>query len=152
LEDTIKVIVLKAIEDNVIEADQLICSGTDSDTITQVAGTYIKGDLATPAYKWLSSATDDDDAYAGATPASADSFFVGKAIETDTYYKRIALAQDGICPDDTSEPVLISVIPPITGNVIYDDEEICSGASVDLSGDPIEAVAGTEPVYQWLQG
>ncbi|MEX2370430.1 MAG: gliding motility-associated C-terminal domain-containing protein [Bacteroidales bacterium] len=121
---------------NTIAAPDEICYGLTAETLEQFADSTLKGaDMALPSgdttFKWIrrapaSSAWED-------VPESFEHRYTPSGDTATTLYSRVVYS--GVC-DDTSNAVLITVLPSIKNNSIGDSDTLCFGqVSDDLWGN-----------------
>ncbi len=106
-------------------SDQLICAGFVPDSI--VGTTPIGGLGLGYSYQWLKSTTS---ATAGFTAIanSNKKNYAAAALSQTTWFKRVVTS--GVCANDTSVAVKITIQNPITNNIITNPTQIiCAGSS-----------------------
>ncbi len=127
--NTIRVIVLPVISNNVILSDQTICYGT---TPVQITGTSLTGGAGgTPTWKWEQSA--DGITWISATSSSNEQNYSPPSLIDPVKYRRIILSGVSDCCVDTSEILHIGINPLPTGAITtVTDTTICGGSGVLL--------------------
>ncbi|WP_187270213.1 gliding motility-associated C-terminal domain-containing protein [Pontibacter qinzhouensis] len=137
----VQVTVLPVITENTISEPHTICAGQTPDSLT---GSQPEGGNGTFTYRWESSLSEKS-GYAVISGATAESY-APAALSRSTYFRRVAVS--AACTD-YSEPVLVSVTPIITNNVlITGNSSICAGSEApELKG---ELPAGGNGRYEYL--
>jgi len=127
--NTIEIIVLPDISDNVISGDQTICYGT---TPAQLTGTDLTGGAGgTPTWIWEES--DDGINWATASGTSDKQNYSPPALTDPIKYRRVILSGPYDCCADTSEILEIGIHPLPTGEITsVTDTTICNGSEVLL--------------------
>jgi len=119
-----------------------VCAGQ---TIT-IIGTTPTGGNNTYAYVWQSSS---DGGTTWNTINSQTNRDLTITVSTSLSYRR--LVTSGTCPS-TSNPIAITVLPPIATNTIFTDQTICITTTPNqLTGSQPTGGDGTNYTYQWEQ-
>lgn len=138
------------IENNIIFADNTICSGSVPAALT---GTLPLKGSGTYTYMWQDSSATS----IWTTRATAMSPFSPPALTDSTWYRRIVNSSK--C-SDTSNKIVINVHKPVTDNIISlisgsgSDTTVCSGATPNRIIETVKPDGGTnipgDYAYQWL--
>ncbi len=127
--NTIRVIILPVITNNVILSDQTICYGT---TPAQITGTALAGGAGgTPTWEWEEST--DGVSWLTATGVSSEQNYSPPSLTSPMKYRRIILSGPYDCCINTSEILHIGINPLPTGEITsVTDTTICGGSKVLL--------------------
>ncbi|CAN5903441.1 hypothetical protein BH24BAC1_BH24BAC1_02560 [soil metagenome] len=143
--NVVEVIVVPAITNNTITANQQICAGeTPADLTGSLPAGGVPGDLT---YRWESSSQG---ATAGFTAAPGDNLaqnytFPGPLTET-AWYRRVVLS--GGC-EVPSTPVQVSVTPLIANNDIFEEQTLCPDQPAAPLAGSTPQNAGPTPGFIW---
>ncbi len=147
----IAVYVHPAITNNTISAPDTVCQGGIPEAFVSV-GTPGSG-LGPGSYTYLWQ-KDEGSGYVDAGGANTGTGYQAPGLNLTTSYTR--LTTSGVCEDRSNE-LVVTVLPPISGNVIADNDTICWNTAPDLitqkSGEAIGG--GNFPAdmrYQWESG
>ncbi|WP_207433512.1 PKD domain-containing protein [Sabulibacter ruber] len=138
----VQVTVVPLVSNNDITADQTICQGDMAQPLT---GSSPTGGSGTYTYLWESS-TDG----VLFTPAPGDNkkaTYAPGAVKVTTWYRRSVTSFP--CFESKSAPIKITVIPPITNNLISAEQEICAGVTPVLLRGSVPTGGGPNVTYQW---
>ncbi|MBN1108654.1 MAG: gliding motility-associated C-terminal domain-containing protein [Bacteroidales bacterium] len=130
---------------NLIEPDTTICSGSDPD---ELRGSVPSGGDGTFGYQWYSSSdnfgTVDDPVTVAGTLQNYDP----PSLTSTLSFRREVIS--GACRQ-FSDPVLVTVLPSITGNTILPDKaEVCyNTVPGTITGSALSGGAGGTPVWEW---
>jgi gliding motility-associated-like protein len=128
--NTIRVIVLPPITNNIISASQVVCYNTSPAIITGPALTGGAG--GTPTWLWQQS-TNSGSAWSTASGTSNGQNYTPPPLLAETWYRRIILSGLYNCCIDTSNVVTLGIKPlPTAAITTLNDTTICSGSSVEL--------------------
>lgn len=128
------------IGDNIISQNQTICSGQAP---TILSGAMPTGGNGSYSYQWQSSTNVIT--WSSTTGGSSQSFSPG-ILTQSTYYRRIV--SSGVCTPNSSDSVLITVLPLIGNNTIQGAQTICVGVNPNsLSGS---LPTGGDSFYSYL--
>ncbi len=154
--DTSKVLVInvhKPITNNVASlisasgSDTTICSGAVPNKIkgsVPKGGTDIPGDYA---YQWSSST--DNLIFTDIASSATNANYQPGALTTTTWFRRRAIS--GKCSAE-SNTIKVIVLPPITNNVLSNDQTICYGTPpAQITGTALTGGAGGTPTWIWEQ-
>jgi len=127
--NSIKIIVLSDISNNVISSDQTVCYGT---TPAQLTGPGLTGGAeGTPTWIWEES--DDGINWAAAEGAGDGQYYSPPALTDPIKYRRVILSGPYDCCADTSEILEIGIHPLPTGEITSINETtICNGSKILL--------------------
>ena len=143
--DTSKVLVInvhKPITNNVASGSDTICSGA---VPNKIKGSIPEGGTDVYAYQWLSST--DNAVYTDIDTLANGSDYQPEALTATTWFRRRAIS--GKCSSE-SNAIKVSVLPPITDNVLSGDQTICYGTTpAQITG--LTGGAGGTPVWIWEQ-
>lgn len=135
----IAVYVQQPLLNNVISADQSLCAGMPSASLT---GSIPSGGAGNYIFTWQSSTDTQVWIQCGNTPD-----FVPGTQSVTTYFRRLLSA--GICPKDTSPILTIQIEHPIVNNTIGSEQTLCGGfAPTLLSGSQPSGGIGLY-AFQW---
>jgi gliding motility-associated-like protein len=110
----------QAIENNIISADQAICSG---ETPGQLSGlTPTQGDHVNYTFQWQDSSQADT----WTTRSTAPTPYSPSSLVDTTWYRRIVNSSKCV---STSNKIVVNVHDPITNNFIEADTTICNGSN-----------------------
>lgn len=126
--------ITEQLEENVIGSPDIICSGLTGEALIQDGNYTLQGaDMPSDtSFRWIRS-VDDGTTWDTATNVFDKKDYVPSGITKSTLYSRIVYS--GVC-DDTSNAVLITVLPSITTNKIEDSDTICLGQTPGIfTGD-----------------
>lgn len=127
--NTIEIIVLPDIFNNVISSDQTICYGT---TPAQLTGTGLTGGAGgTPTWIWEES--DDGINWETALGTGDEQNYSPPTLTDPIKYRRVILSGPYNCCADTSEILEIGIHPLPTGEIISVTDTICNGTEVLLN-------------------
>ena len=137
--------IIPLITGNIAAYDTIICYGQtplDLNTLNSVGGGN-----GSYEYKWHSSLTNSAaETWSPATGAFDEEAFDVPALDTTTYYYREVFS--GRCYD-TTNIVAITVLPLITGNIVWADQVICIDRDfAPLTGDVPVGGDGSY-IYEW---
>jgi hypothetical protein len=119
-----------------------ICAGSSPGEIT---GTLPTGGNGTFTYLWESSTTSASTGFAPAAGNNIQQNYAPQGLMETTWFRRTVFS--GGC-SQTSEVILIQVVPELTGNGISDDQTICEGTSPSLLNGTIPG--GGTGTYNYL--
>ncbi|HAR19561.1 MAG TPA: hypothetical protein DCR46_02805 [Cytophagales bacterium] len=128
-----KLSVKQPISNNIISGDQSKCAGSLFDKIT---GTKALGNTAVNPYTWQSS----NDKFNWTTTNTTEDYDPGSFTNPGDYYFRRIVASSGICGNDTSNLVKISVQPIVyNGKISALDVTRCAGDTLVIENinDPL---------------
>ncbi|MES2780573.1 MAG: hypothetical protein V4651_11805, partial [Bacteroidota bacterium] len=136
-----------AVANNTISGTQSICSGTAS---TQLTGsTSTGGDGTTYTYIWLASTSSATTGFAAANGTNNGVNYVPASLTQNTWYKRVV--SSGVCSNDTSIVVAITINAVVANNTISGVQTICSGSTpTQLNGSTPTGGDGSTYTYSWL--
>lgn len=147
--DSIKIVVLPAISNNLVSSGQTICSGSSP----QLTGRDPAGGDGNFTFSWQQST---DTITWNNLPSTTRDVSNPPVLSWSSFYRRIVTSgPDQVC-QDTSKIIRITVLPSLLNNVITDGQTICQGTrpavfhgSSPSGGDPVNGYR-----YQWemLQG
>jgi gliding motility-associated-like protein len=143
--NTIKIIVQSNIVNNQIFGDDtIICIGNEADTIIGTSAIVTGGNYQDYNYTWQYSF--DEQSWTTDNALNDTTYLHGTVTDT-TLVRRIV--QSGACYDTTTN-IKITGLPPISNNVLSDDQEICR----DQKPEPIIGAVhegglglGTDSIY-----
>lgn len=137
--NTLAVYVQQPLRNNVISADQSLCAGMPSSTLT---GSIPSGGTGNYNFTWESSTDTQTWISCGNT-----SDFVPGSQAITTYFRR--LLSSGICPEDTSRVLRVQIEHPIVHNTIGSEQTLCGGFAPSLlSGSQPSGGIGVY-AFQW---
>ena len=139
---SVKITVLPALTPGSIAADQTVCAGSPVAPLTSTAAPT--GGSGTFAYQWESS--PDNATWTALPGATGDTFSPGPLTSTTYFRRRVS---SGPC-EALSNPLTITVVPPLAAGSIAADQSLCAGATPAplTSAAPAAGGAGAT-VYQW---
>lgn len=132
------------ISNNVIAADQTICSGNAPAILT---GTAPAGGSGTYTYLWQQS--NDSITWTTASGTSTTATYTPPVLTSTKWYRRIV--SSFTCSALTSVPVKITVQPPISNNTISSAQTICSGISPSTLTGTTPSGGDGSYTYLWEQ-
>ena len=132
-----------ALGNNLVGASQQICAGTPANTLT---GTIPTGGTGSYGYQWETSA--DQLTWNSLVSSTLQDQVLGTPLST-LYYRRVVTS--GICPPQTTGSVAILVDQVINGNILLQNQTICSGTSAATLTGLLPAGGNGIFVYQWQQ-
>ena len=144
----IKFSITNPIANNTItSAVQTICSGSVPTQIT--ASTATGGDGLNFSYHWLSSTINASIGFSVLDSSYAQNYSP-KVISQNTWFKRVV--SSGLCANDTSAAIKISITNPIATNTITSTAQtICSGSvPAQITASAATGGDGLYYSYQWL--
>ncbi|AKQ47601.1 hypothetical protein TH63_09675 [Rufibacter radiotolerans] len=144
----VQVVVVLPIGPNTIQSDQTLCSTTSAPA--PLIGSTITGGgtAANRTITWESSLTGNANDFTPITGANAQNYTPPTLIQT-TYFRRTIRLVEGDCAPSISNVVVITIVPPITGNSISATQtNVCQGAMVMLTGTTAAGGNG-ELEYLW---
>ncbi|GAB2528099.1 Ig-like domain-containing protein [Rufibacter soli] len=139
---TVQITVVPAIANNTISAGQTICRG---DAVQPLTGSAPTGGIGTYTFLWESST--DGISYAPAAGANQARDYTPGQVTRDTWFRRAVTS--GPCAATSSKPVQISVITPITNNIIQKNQEVCAGVPVAALQGSVPTGGGPNMLYRW---
>ncbi|KUG07448.1 gliding motility-associated C-terminal domain-containing protein [Solirubrum puertoriconensis] len=126
-----------------IAADQTICIGATPAPLTSTA--VASGGLGSYAYQWESS--PDNNTWT-AIPGATGADYNPGPLSATTYFRR--QVRSGACGPETSQPVVIRVLPVLAPGGIAADQSICAGTTPAPLSSTSGANGGTGTfAYQW---
>jgi hypothetical protein len=132
------------IASNTITSPQTICTGSTPSSLT---GSTPTGGNGTYTYTWLSSTTSASTGFAAASGTNNAKDYAPSTLTETIWYKRVVSA--GVCSQDTSAAIMITVNPVIASNTISGVQTICSGtAAASLTGSTPTGGNGSY-TYAW---
>jgi hypothetical protein len=142
----IQITVDPAITNNTVSAAQTICSGS---TPTALTGTTPAGGNGGPyTYLWESSTTSATTGFTTATGTSNGSGYTPGALTATTWYRRTV--SGGVCANNVSTAIQITVDQAITSNTVSAAQTICSGSTpAALTGTTPTGGNGGPYTYLW---
>jgi gliding motility-associated-like protein len=129
ISNTITAIFQTPIGNNVIAANDTICYNSSPNLFTSIA---TSGGDSTYSYSW-EQATSGTWSLAQGVPTSSS--FQANPLTLSTKYRRIVTSS--VCPEDTSNLLIVIVLDTITNNIIHNDTAVCYGGSLQLTGDSV---------------
>ncbi|UOR05182.1 gliding motility-associated C-terminal domain-containing protein [Hymenobacter aerilatus] len=139
----VAVTVVPTLAAGTVAADQTVCTGSTPAPLTSTAAAT--GGTGQIAYQWESS-IDNGTTWTAVAGATGETLTPGAATVT-TQYRRQAIS--GPC-NVVSNPVTITVTPPLVPGSIAADQSICSGATPAPLTSAAPATGGAGAVaYQW---
>jgi hypothetical protein len=128
--NSIRVIVIPPITNNVISSNQMVCYNT---VPLQITGTSLTGGAGgTPAWIWQQS-TNSGSTWSAASGTGNGQNYTPPALTVVTWYRRIIRSGLYDCCIDTSNVVTIGINPlPTAAITTLNDTTICSGSTVEL--------------------
>lgn len=137
----IMITVNQNIGNNTIVTNQTICTGQSPNALS---GSNPSGGNGNYIYQWQSSI--DNVTWSNQTGAINSGFAPG-ILTTTTYYRRLVTA--GPCATDTSNSVIIFVLPAIGQNSIQSDQTICEGQPVSVLTGSLPTGGNGLYTYVW---
>ncbi len=147
--DSLTYTVLQKIEGNYVLASDTVCFGLEAIPFNQHPDSIRGGALFDSdfTYNWIKS-TDGGTLWSDATGTRDTAGYVPPGLDETTIYSRVI--ESGVC-DDTSNFVIVTVLPEIGGNVIFDIDTVCFNQQPDtLKALPLTGGDG-DYLYQWIQ-
>jgi gliding motility-associated-like protein len=129
------------IGNNIVGADQTICSGTQPAILT---GSLPTGGNNTYTYQWQVSLNNV--AWAN-IPGEINAAMLPPVLTQHTYFRRIAFA--GVCDPSTSSVIRITVNDNITNNLITANQTICFNQNPAVLTGTLPSGGGGIYTYQW---
>jgi gliding motility-associated-like protein len=128
--NSIRVIILPSITNNIISASQVVCFNTNP---AQITGTLLTGGAGgTPTWLWQQS-TNSGSTWSEASGTSNGQNYTPPVLNVETWYRRIIRSGLYDCCIDTSNVVTIGINPlPTAAITTLNDTTICSGSSVEI--------------------
>ncbi|AMM50923.1 hypothetical protein TH61_06585 [Rufibacter sp. DG15C] len=133
--------VLPALVNNSISGDQSICPGT---SLAPFVGSSPAGGNGTYSYQWEYSA--DNQVYVPAPGVNQGKDYVPPTLDRTTWFRRVVAS--GNCFSSASQPVKITVSPPIANNSIGGNQVACEGQAPKVIWGT--AATGGNGVYAYL--
>jgi gliding motility-associated-like protein len=140
---TVLISVTPSINNNIISANQIICSGASATTLN---GTTPTGGTGSFTYQWQSS-INGGATWSNATGTSTSSSYSPGAITVTTSYRRNV--SSGACSQINSNTITITVQPSLANTGIGSDQSICEGNSTALLVGQLPTGGSGTYVYQW---
>jgi hypothetical protein len=137
------------LQQNIIADDDTICYNLSPDQIIDL-GPVAGGLGPNPGqyhYRWIESI--DNINFSDAQGNNNASYYQPLSLTDTTYYRREV--KSGACTD-TSNTVIIKVLPSISGNIIDSDQIICNNQTpAQLIGNATTGGLTSDKRYQWQQ-
>jgi hypothetical protein len=122
--EPVKITVKNQINNNVILASRTVCSGV---VPAALAGSVPTGGNGSFTYQWETSTTGPTGGFVAASGSSDGMHYTPPVLERSTWVRRVVTSAG--C-SVSSEPALLSVVPPISNNFLPAAFESCSGAGL----------------------
>ncbi|WP_048922258.1 T9SS C-terminal target domain-containing protein [Rufibacter radiotolerans] len=139
---TVQITVVPAIANNTITASQTLCRGDAAQPLTGSIPTGGDG-----AYTFLWESSTDGISYQPAPGANKARDYTPTQVTKDTWFRRAV--SSGPCAAMNSKPVQITVITPITNNLIQKNQEVCTGVPVATLQGSVPSGGGPNMIYRW---
>lgn len=141
ISDTVLVTVNQLIGGNSLQANQTICFGQSPNMLS---GTMPSGGTGQFGFQWQFSA--DNISYFSVPGETNQNYSPGQLFAS-TYFRR--LVTSGVCPPTPSDTLLVFVNPPISDNLIGNNQTVCIGESpLQITGSLPSGGVGTY-TYVW---
>lgn len=141
MSDTVVLIVNQLVGGNTILANQTICFGQSPNTLS---GTMPSGGTGQFGFQWQFS--PDNILFFSVPGETAQNYSPGQLFAS-TYFRR--LVTSGVCPPMPSDTILVFVNPPISDNLIGNNQTICLGESpLQITGSTPSGGVGIY-TYAW---
>jgi hypothetical protein len=143
----VQIIVTQPVATNSITGSaQIICSGSAPAQIT--ASVASGGNGSTYTYGWLISTTSATSGFSAITSSNIQNF-TPAALTATTWFRRVVTS--GVCANDTTVAIKITVTVPVTTNSATAAQTICSGSTpAVLTGSIATGGDGSSYTYSWL--
>lgn len=128
----------------VIDSNQTICAGAKPALFNSVSSA-----TGNAGYQWQSGSTTTS--FSNITGATAATYQEPSTLTDSMYYRRVAKATGGVCPDAYSDTIKVAIRPVVSASVtINNPGPVCSNQNVTFTATP--SGGGSSPTYQWLNG
>ncbi|WP_277482276.1 PKD-like domain-containing protein [Catalinimonas alkaloidigena] len=141
--DEVKITVKPQLEAGLINGTQSICSGTAPAAFTQNPAS---GGDGAYTYQWQIS-SDGGATYADITGADDELYKENSTLTATTYYRR--KVTDGVCGEKITDPIKVTVEPPLTAGTIGTDDIIVAGDTPNKLINIADAQGGSGLQYKW---
>ncbi|MCE3279159.1 MAG: hypothetical protein K0S44_1350 [Bacteroidetes bacterium] len=142
--NVISITVLPVITNNVISADQTICSGQSASTLN---GSVPSGGNNSYSYLWQQS--NDSTVWTNANGVNNAQNYSPSSLISSVYYRRIIMS--AMCSSDTSNTVTIIVLPLLSNNTVSASQTICAGQTPVVLNGSVPSGGNSSFVYLWEQ-
>ena len=143
ISDSLAVVVLPVIDNNIIDGNDTVCQYSDAGTITGLVPTG--GDIGNYTYRW--QAKSDISAWNPVGTGTVN-YSPGSMDTVTTYYRRwVVSGKEERCSDMSNE-IIIQVDPEILQNNIAPDTAICAETSTNLIY-PDALITGGDGIYNY---
>nr|WP_246386638.1 PKD domain-containing protein [Rufibacter quisquiliarum] len=140
----VHVTVEQPIANNTISGEQVICAGA---LPAQLAGSLPTGGTGAYTYRWEKSTESASGGFT-AIPGAIHQEYTPDVLQEPTWFRRVAIS--GVCAENASGAIKITVNPGITGNNITGEQRVCTGSA------PATKLTGLVPsggdasyIYRW---
>ena len=141
MSDTVVLMVNLLVGGNTILANQTICFGQSPNTLS---GTVPSGGTGQFGFQWQFS---PDNLTYFSVPGETNQNYSPGQLFASTYFRR--LVTSGVCPPLPSDTILVFVNPPISDNLIGNNQTICIGESpLQITGSIPSGGVGSY-TYAW---
>jgi gliding motility-associated-like protein len=140
------IIVLPSLSNNILDTDSSrYCAGDVPEIIN---GAIPGGGNGTYLYQWRIKSSGN---WQNITGAVNKDYLPDQMVEVNTEFSRIVISGDYNACRDTSDALILEVIPYIINNLGLEDQTICQFATpAALTASPVTGGAGTF-TYQWIK-